>query len=296
MHLISRSRIISCMSVYIEYVLLDNLVINTLLLICVRNTLKIKTNRFRIFLSALFGTIVACVLPLFSLPNIVLIFLKIALGLIMLLIFAKFLRLKEYLFAFFLFIIYTLVLGGACIATLLLFGVSIEDLAGGSYDAIVPVGVILLIVGVYVHLLITVAKYLTRKKEMLPFLRSVELVINNKTLKFMAYLDSGNKLYDAKSGLPVIILSVNGLEKYYCKETIESLLLNQKAEGFSGVHAINYSTISGEAKKMIAFNAEKLSIFYQDKEYTTNKFVVGITYKKFNDAVNYDMLLSPSVM
>jgi len=31
-------------------------------------------------------------------------------------------------------------------------------------------------------------------------------------------------------------------------------------------------------------------------EYITNRFMIGLTYKTFNDAVKYDVLLHPAVM
>ena len=92
-------------------------------------------------------------------------------------------------------------------------------------------------------------------------------------------------------------MSLKGLEKYFTKQQIENLILqNGKESGFKGVHTTAFSTLSGDAKKMIVFEADKLVIISKDKEYTTNRFIVGVTYRKFNDAVNYDMLLSPLVL
>ena len=71
------------MEVYIEYVLLDNLIINSVLLDFTNKTLKLKVNKFRIFLSAMLGTIVAIILPFVKLSNSILIVLKIILGICM---------------------------------------------------------------------------------------------------------------------------------------------------------------------------------------------------------------------
>lgn len=286
------------MELYVEYVIIDNLVINTLILLCTKATMKLRSKFYQLFLSALVGTVFAVCSPLFGLQNIVLLPMKFALAFIMILILAPFNSVKDFFLSFVFFVLYTLLLGGACVATLLLFGTSIEKLSAGGYDMAVPVGVILLIVSLYVSVIIAIARYVSERKSISPFIREVELVINKRVLKFNAFIDSGNKLIDKKSGLPVIILSVKLLEKYFEKEDIENLLLHQgrvKNSIFKGVHSISYSTISGESKKMVVFEADSICIKNQQGEYITNKFMVGVTFQTFNDSVKYDMLLNPAL-
>lgn len=217
----------------------------------------------------------------------------------MILIFSSFKTLKSFLFCYVSFFAFTLLLGGACIATLLLFGTSIEKLANGGYDIVVPLGVVLLIVSLYVCVIIEIARFVTSKRCIEPFVREVELSVAKKQLKFNAFIDSGNKLIDKKTGLPVIILSVKILEKHFSKSELEDLLLNfgkSRKCPFKGVHVIPYGTISGETKKMVVFEADSICIKSKNQEYITNKFMVGVTYQSFQDSVNYDMLLNPAVL
>lgn len=287
------------MEIYIEYVLIDNLVINYLILLCVKNTMTLKTSRLNMIFSSVIGTAVACVLPLLGLSNFIVVPIKLLLGLLMVFVVSNYVSFKEYMFAFLLFILYTFLLGGACIGTLLLFGTNIETLSSGGYDGIVPVGIIMLIVSVYVYIIIRVARHLARKRVVTPFIRKVELYIADKKLELSAFIDSGNKLIDSKSGLPVIIISYEFLEKYFSKDTLELLMLeNGKGveKTFKNAHLTGYSTVQGDVKKMLVFEAEKLCIFTDSNEYTTNRFMVGVTFQKFKDAVKYDMLLNPAVL
>jgi len=287
------------MELYIEYVIIDNLVINTLILLCTKATLKLKARFWRILVSALIGTAFAVVYPLLGLSNWILFPMKVALGVIMVLILAPYSRFKDFVLSFVFFLLYTLLLGGAVIATLMVFGTSIEMLASGGYDIVVPVGVILLIVSLYVAIIVAVAKYINRKRNIDPFIRQVLLKIGDTNLEFNAFIDSGNKLTDKKTGLPVIILSLSLLEKYFSKDQLEDLILlcgKAKNSPFKNVHNITYGTISGEEKKMVVFEASSLCIKSQSSEYITNKFMVGVTYQKFNDTVKYDMLLNPAVL
>ena len=126
------------MEIYIEYVLIDNLVINYLILLLVKKTMKLKTNKLKMILSSLLGAVVAIILPLFDLPGLISVIVKIALGVIMLLTLTRFYKFKEFVFSFLLFLGYTLFLVGASLVTLLAFGTSLELLSQGAYDIKVP--------------------------------------------------------------------------------------------------------------------------------------------------------------
>lgn len=285
------------MEVYIEYVLIDNFVINYLILLLTKKTMKLRTTFLRMLISSMLGTIVAILLPLFSLPSWAMIFIKIILGLLMVFILSRYYKLKEFLFAFLLFLGYTLFLVGASLATLLAFGTSLDLLAQGGYDIAVPLGIILLIVAIYVYILVESAKYFTRKKDMQPYIKDVKLFLANKEIDLKGFVDSGNKLYDRKTGLPVVIVSMKSLEKHFSKEVLENLVLENGDLGkFKNVHLISYNTISGEPKKMVVFSADKMVIKSGVNEYITNRFMLGVSYKVFNDAVPYDLLLSSNLV
>ena len=282
------------MSVYIEYVVLDNLVINFLILLCVKNSLKLKSKFWQMGLSSLLGTLIACVLPLLSISAFLSFIIKMVLGIFMVLILSKFYRVKDFIIAFLLFVGYTFLLGGACLATLLVFGTSLEALASGGYDTAVPLGIILALCTLYVYIIVYVARFLSRRKSLSRFMTKIEISVQGKRLCFTAFIDTGNKLIDQKTGLPVIIVSLNALEKYFTKNELESLVLD-KSSVFKNVHTTPFSTVAGDKRNMIVFEAEKLCIIWGTKEYTTNRFVVGVTYTKFKDCINYDCLLSPYV-
>ena len=74
------------------------------------------------------------------------------------------------------------------------------------------------------------------------------------------------------------------------------MLMQGKNSPFKKVHSTGYNTVSGEAKKMVIFEADKLVINQGEGEYITNRFVVGVSYKKFKDATDYDCLLNQMVM
>ncbi|MBQ3158141.1 MAG: sigma-E processing peptidase SpoIIGA, partial [Clostridia bacterium] len=122
------------MNIYIEYIIIDNLIINSLILLCVKNTMKLKVRGWRLLLSASIGTAVAVLLPLFNISQLMQLPLKIVLGVIMVLVLSSYLKFKEFAISFVLFILYTILLAGASMVTLLTFGTSLEALSAGGYD------------------------------------------------------------------------------------------------------------------------------------------------------------------
>ena len=185
---------------------------------------------------------------------------------------------------------------GACIVTLMLFGTDINQLTSG-YSVEFPVGVVLLTVALYVAIIISLAKYLTRRKDISQFVKQIKLTISGKTLEINGFVDTGNSLIDQKSGLPVIILSLSCLEKFFTEQQIQDLMLGDCGSGpFRGVHKLSYGTICGQDRKMVVFDADGLVINADGYEYKTNNFVVGVTYRKFNDAIKYDLLLHPAIL
>lgn len=284
------------MEVYIEYVIIDNLIINYLLLWSATKTLGIKSNIYMLAISSLFGTIVSCLMPLTPFNGVFLAFIKLIIGMIMVLMVSKFKSIKTYVNTFILFVSYTFLMGGACYAIITLLGGTFENINIGSYDTIVPVSIVVLSCFIYAFIIFRFTKYIYRRKDMIPFMQTVDIKIGDKNCTFSAYLDSGNRLYDKKTGAPVIILSAYALEKYISQEEIAKLVFGEKSEIFNNVHFLNYGTVEGKAKKMVVFVPSNVTLHGSNKNSVLENIVVGITFKKFNDAINFDCLLHPSLV
>ena len=285
------------MEVYIEYVIIDNLIIDLLVLLCIKATLKLKTKFWKLFLSASIGTVFACLMPVISLPHFIMLPLKLLVGVVMVLLISKYRRIKDFLFTYLLLWGYTILFVGACIVTLLLFGTDINKIASG-YSPEFPVSIVILMVAFYVAIIVSIARYLARKRDISPYVKSISLKIADKVINLNGFVDTGNNLVDQKSGLPVVILSLACLEKYFSSDQIENLMLGSKDKSlpFKDIHTTSYGTISGKDRKMVVFEADELCIKQEKGEYKTNNFLVGVTYRKFNDAIKYDMLLNPSIL
>ncbi|MEG1582088.1 MAG: sigma-E processing peptidase SpoIIGA [Clostridia bacterium] len=281
------------MSVYIEYVIIDNLVIDFLLLFLVFKSLRLKTSLLCIFLSAVVGTSFACIMPLIAPSKFVMILLKIVLSILMILIARKPKSFKSFLLSYLLFYLYTAGLGGVCFAVLMLFGSTIHSASVLVYDLKVPIGICLLIGAIYAVCLSKLASFLSKKREIMPFIRSVNFTIYSCMVSFKAYLDSGNRLYDSMTGLPVIVVSSCVLERNL-KPELYAEIINNSSKRYSQ-HLMTFSTLSGVSSKMIVFKPDSV-LCECNGTMVSKEFMIGVTNKKFKDSVFYEGLLHPSVI
>ena len=112
------------MTVYVEFVIIDNFVIDLLILLLTKTLLKIQTKKILLFIATTFGTIVAVVSPL--LPNIISQVIKIPLALSMVLIAFRPKTLKEFLAQTLTFLISTFVMIGCCLVISQIFKIEVS--------------------------------------------------------------------------------------------------------------------------------------------------------------------------
>ena len=266
---------------YIEYAVIDNLVINSILLYLTALTLKVRTSKLRIFLSALFGTVVAILVPLFTLETGYLTLIKTLLLIVMTLILGDYVHAKCFVLTAITLLFYTFLFGGVIIACFYLAGVDYRVYFSLNYDSFMPVGISVLIVFITSKILIKAINYLVKERNLKPFTRRCALVVGKRKIVTIGFIDSGNMLYGGITSSPVIVLSKKLFDRVY--------ELGVK-ECFSGLTAL---TVSGKTDlklytidKLLIYNGEKVNIF-------NNVLIACAENGNFNDG--FDVLLHPSL-
>ncbi len=272
------------MVVYIEYVIIDNLIIDYLLLSLSLRASNCKTNKFRLIMSSIIGTIVAVIIPLLNLNNVYSIIIKLVLALLMCYVAGSYLSIKKYFITFLSFLGFTFLSGGVIIAIFYLSSVDYEKGFSLNYDASFPIGfTILIMYGLYFVLKNQITKLL-KTKSINPFIRKCILVVKGKRFSVLGFIDSGNRLFDTKTGLPIIVGSKNLFLK------IQNLNITLKDAG-----NIQIKTVGGDSKMKIYF-IDKLLIYNEQKVNIYNNVLIGRANDDFCDAVKYELLLNPSLI
>ncbi|NLK18031.1 MAG: hypothetical protein GX304_05925 [Clostridiales bacterium] len=269
------------MTVYIEYVILDNFIMDYILLYAVAKTLKTRAGWARLSCGALLGTVFAALLPLLELGDLPLLSIKLLVGFFMSM-FACPPTGKRILVAYLLFMCYTFALGGAAIGLLFLMKADMRSAAALIYDFDVPIGVIVGACALCLKLVLDLAKYLQKKRSVYPLLRQIELEYKGKRFAATAFADTGNRLYD-DDGSPVLVIGKRLAKKMVLKGAFESA-----AEGEFKVK--EYFTAHSSSSSMVIFKAQKLLIYFEDKPNIIENVSVGAVSSSF-EGLGCDALL-----
>ncbi len=259
------------MTVYVEYVFIDNFVIDLLLLKSALSSAGIAVQKRRLVLSAALGAAIALVYPSIKIHLAVLIPLKVAAGFLMVLVSARFARVKDFAVVSALFFAYTALLGGA------LFGLySIFNL-----DHTEELSAALIVIPAY--LVIKAAreamKYLYRRKDIVSLTYIAHITVGAITLSANAFLDTGNNLYDGDS--PVVLISSSFAQKFFGQGKVFA------------IKRLPVTTVHG-AKYLPAFTADKLVILRASDEPLEYR---GITLCAARNGfgTGIDVILSPAL-
>lgn len=246
------------MELYIEYVIVDNWIMDYVLLELLEVTFTCKFNKKNKFFSVLFGVVSAIFLPFVLEYKIVSTFYKIMTSIIMVLIAKKYKNIKSFLTYYFLFISYTFLLGGACIGMITIFGIEYTMSSVLIYNLDLPMGVIVLLLFVIIKLAFKFVKCLKNKLSMANFIYSVKITDGDVTLSVPAFLDTGNNVSFADKG--VNIMSLNVFFKLYKDIDLHNVLLKRMSS--SELKSVEYLEISGlgKGKEYLTFEVDSMCV------------------------------------
>lgn len=272
------------MEVYLEYVVIDNLVVDYLLLSLTRKTLKLPPSRFLTVLSAIIGTIAAVIMPTLKMSAGFTYVFKILLGALLVLVSGTFKTPKEYIRSYYLFLLYTFLFGGTVWAAFNFLNVDYNALSF-TYDAEFPLGLILVTALVVYYSAYAFIRYLYRKREATPYLRKCVIELNGTKLKTMGFIDTGNRMYCKRTGCPIIICS----PKIGKRLKEEGALTNEKSE------IMSYYTAAGRSYFKI-YKLDGLQIYNGDKPNRIYNVKMGVSREDFRSDGEYEIILNPSMV
>lgn len=270
------------MSIYIEYVITDNLIIDFLLMSLALRTARIKGRFLRLSLSAAVGTAAAVLLPLISLAPWLIILIKSACGAVITFIASEYQSVKSYFITYALFLFYTFLFGGVIIAAFYFIGIDYKTYFIRNGNGFAPLGACMLAVFLLTKLVNAALRFIFKEKDAFPFRRDCVIVSGNKRIKVKGFIDSGNGLYDRKSGLPIVIGSekiiselIKSGMKYYCE--------------------LEFGTVGGTGE-MRVYKIDKLMIYNGELVNIFNNVLIGEGSSSFKGGNGCEVLLHPAMI
>ncbi len=265
------------MEVYIEYVAINNFIIDYMLVSLTRKSMKLPYKRVYVCLAALIGALFAIVTPLLKMNAAFTFITKFFEGALIILISGKFTNFRAYVRSFYLFLFFTFAFGGAVFGAFYLSGASYDVFMRTSPEEL-TLTVILLIVFALYFITGKVVGKLYKKSEITNFIRKCEFTVGGKTYIANGFLDSGNRLRYKNE--PIIIVS---------QKLSEKLL---KDGAFSGVipRFAGISTIAGE-RLIKVYKISRIKIYNGKTENIIDNVMLGMTERGVRCGGEYDLIL-----
>ena len=268
------------MEIVIEYAFVVNMVMNYFIIKSCAKLFKVKPKWW--FVSCLFASIMAIVMPLFNFPILVQILATVLVGIIMTSISFPVKTFKDFFFYGFGLIFLTFVFGGACY------------MITGWFGSLSTFIVCLASAFVYMFASILFGK-LSKKRVIDSFTCSVQIKCKDKVVEEIGYFDTGNVLYDPITTAPIVLISKQVFEKIVGEDYLYYLLKKEKAKKLPYGHFVNVgSAIS--CGEMLVFMADRLTISEKGQHAKIFKnTLLGLSMADFSKNLNSGVLLHSSL-
>ena len=293
------------MTVYIDIILLENLCMNYIILFATAYIMKIKISHIRIIASSSIGAVYSIMLYMQILPIYSSIFMKIILSVAMVYISYAPKTVKIAIKQLIIFYLISFAFGGCAFA--LLYFVKPQDIfiKNRVYIGTYPLKIALLggIVGfIITYIAFKIIKNKATKEEMI---YKLKIKINDKTVEVNALLDTGNKLKDPITLVPVIVIEKQKLYNFLPEEILENIdkiiggdsdkLIEENIKYMSKFRVIPYNSIGKQNGLMLGFKADEVKIIIDEEERTIKNTIIGIFNQSFNSQT-YSALISLEII
>ncbi len=229
------------MQIIVEYVLLDNFLIDLLLLYLTEKILKQQISKLGLITASSFGAEFAVLSPLIPISGVLAVGLK--LGVAGVLVFMSSFSFNRFWLKFIIFVGLTFVFGGTIIAVFSFLGVSVYDSLYLGYVSSVPLGAILTSGIFFLVFVIQIIKSIFTTLHINEQICKIGVEINNKMATLTGFVDSGNTVKN-RNGRSVIIVNEDTLKNWFSPfERIQIMI--EKCNFLPNLEKLSVSSLGG---------------------------------------------------
>ena len=290
------------MTIYIDIVLIENLIMNYIILFTTAVVLKIKVNHIRLILASLLGAGYSIIAYMGIIKVYSSIILKIILSVLIIYIAFNPQNIKKMCKDLLLFYLVSFVFGGAAFALIYIIKpqniLMKNGLFLGTYTLkTVMLGAIVafcIIIGAF-----AIIKNKISKKDMFC---EIEILINQKKIKTKAMIDTGNMLKEPITNVPVIV--VEHILLYSCmpKEILNNLKeimggdfknipCDIQEKYISKLKWIPFSSWGKQNGMLIGIRPEYVKVITDEQEKINKNVIIGIYEKSLTKKGEYQALI-----
>lgn len=274
------------MTLYIDIILIENIVMNCIILLSTSIISKTKINKIRIFLSSLLGSmysILEYIYPFEIYSNQII---KIILSISMVYIAFNFNNIKKFVKQFVLFYLTSFTFGGC--AFFLLYYIRPEQILTESGKYILKIVFLGAILGFFI--LYIAFKIVKNRIDKNAIINTIKIYYKDKEKMIKAMLDTGNLLSEPITKTPVVIVQKNDLYSIFPEEILnidKERIINYDFENMDNdikkrLKIIPYKSIGKENGLIIGFKPNFIEVEWEDEKLIIDDVIIGIYDNKLS--------------
>ena len=290
------------MTIYIDIVLIENLIMNYIILLATGIVSKTQIKHIKLIIASFLGAIYTVISYMKVLEIYSNFFLKLLLSIIIIYIAYNPQRIRKMWKMLLILYMISFVFGGAAFA--LIYFVKPQDIImkNGLFLGTYPLKTVILGAVVAFSLIIAIFKILKSKLSKKDIICSIEINLNNKKIKTNALIDTGNMLKEPFSNTPVVVI-----EKTLLYDCIPKEILNHLDEIIGGdlkkipdkiqekyiskLKLIPFSSLGQQHGMLLGIKPQYIKIIREEEIKTKENVILGIYQQSLTKKGEYQAII-----
>lgn len=296
------------MTIYLDVVFFENIIMNYIIIFATGVSIKGEIKHWRILVASSIGAIYTIIMYLNIIPIYSNFFMKFVLSFVI--VYISFLpkTWKKLLKDLLIFYLVSFVFGGCVFALMYFISPQLALIKNGVFVGAYPIKVALiggLVSFIIIQVSFKVVKTRLSKKDMI---YDIEIIIDRKSVKVKALLDTGNLLKDPITGIPVVVIEhkslysvipaevLNNINKVIGGDTNELIENEEFSKIISRFRIIPFSSLGKQNGLLLGIKADCINIILDEKVQSINNVIVGIYDKSFTKNGMYSAIFGLDIL
>ena len=295
------------MTIYIDVVLIENLIMNYIILLATGLIMKIKIKHIRLILAGLIGAIYTILTYAITIEMYSNFFVKIILSILMVYVAYNPQNMKKMWKELLVFYLISFVFGGAAFALIYVIKPQEILMKNGLFLGTYPLKTVILAAIVAFIIIIVTFKIVKSKISKKDILKDIKINIDNQQITIKAMLDTGNMLKDPLTGNSVVVVEKTALYQILPKDLLDNIenILGGDLEKISDevkekyinkLKFIPFSSLGKQNGMLVGIKPTFVEIDDEQNTFKKEKVIVGIYDKSFIKDGKYQALIGIDLM
>jgi stage II sporulation protein GA (sporulation sigma-E factor processing peptidase) len=301
--------------VYVDLIFFMNFIIDGALLVATGWTRKIKMKGWRIAAGAGIGASYVILMLFPELSFLFTLLIKFLFSVIMLLVSYGYGQLQRFLRTLGAFYLINFMAAGGILgihymllsSSDVMNGIWYTHTGGLSFELKLSLGFVLLALALIIWFYVRVTRSSQRQQEVNQWITDVTIHLDTFEYSCKGLIDTGNRLYDPLTKLPVMVVEVESWQGYLPeswikriqKAEVEQILTdldNQSFHGRERIRLVPFRGINKGGQFMLAIKPDKVLIRFNEQWITTGKVLVGFDGGRLSSDGAYQAILHPALI